>query len=98
MAENAKRSAADRRQWHYPDKSEHPDCEIYVHDKWCKACGICYSMCPKGVLSADKAGKPIVSDPDACIACYLCEILCPDMAITVHKERKKAGGKKGEDE
>ena len=99
MPENGTGSAEDRRKWRYPEQSEHPDTEVYVYEQWCKACGICYSLCPKGVLSADKAGKAVVTDPDACIACYLCEILCPDMAITVYKERKKpAGGKKGDDE
>jgi 2-oxoglutarate ferredoxin oxidoreductase subunit delta len=76
-----------KRRWHYPSREEHPDEQIFIYRKWCKSCGICYSMCPKNVLTADKAGAPVVSDPDACIACGLCEILCPDMAITVHKSR-----------
>jgi 2-oxoglutarate ferredoxin oxidoreductase subunit delta len=79
------------RQWHYPSKDEHPADEIFIYQKWCKSCGICYSVCPKSVLTSDKAGRPVVSNPDACIACGLCEILCPDMAITVHKKRKASG-------
>jgi 2-oxoglutarate ferredoxin oxidoreductase subunit delta len=102
---NAKASdpapAPDRRKWHYPDQSEHPDDEIYIHAPWCKSCGICYSICPKGVLEGDKAGRPIVAHPEECIACYLCEILCPDMAVTVHKKPRSkqaagAGGKSDE--
>ena len=81
------------RKWRYPDRSEHPDVEIFVYDKWCKACGICYELCPAGVLEADKAGCPVVAHPEKCLACNLCEMLCPDMAITVYKERKKAAGK-----
>jgi 2-oxoglutarate ferredoxin oxidoreductase subunit delta len=89
-------TAPDRRRWHYPVASEHPDRDIYVHEPWCKSCGICYSICPRGVLEGDRAGRPIVVHPEKCVACYLCEILCPDMAVTVHKEppskAKKASG------
>jgi 2-oxoglutarate ferredoxin oxidoreductase subunit delta len=87
-----------RRAWTYPPRSEHPDADVFVYDAWCKGCGICYELCPTGVLSADRGGRPIVEKPEACIACYLCEMLCPDMAITVYKERKKpaAGEKVGE--
>jgi 2-oxoglutarate ferredoxin oxidoreductase subunit delta len=90
-ASGAEAETGPKRQWHYPSYDEHPDEQIFIYDKWCKSCGICYSMCPKGVLTSDKAGRPVVSDPDACIACGLCEILCPDMAITVHKPRKGKG-------
>ena len=83
----------DRRKWHYPDATEHPDELIYIHAPWCKSCGICYSVCPQGVIEADKAGRPVVAHPEKCVACYLCEILCPDMAVTVYKEpaRKSKG-------
>ena len=81
------------RKWNYPAREEHPGEEIFIHRQWCKSCGICYSMCPRGVLTSDKAGRPVVSDPELCIACGLCEILCPDMAITVYRER--GGGAKG---
>jgi 2-oxoglutarate ferredoxin oxidoreductase subunit delta len=80
------------RAWRYPPRSEHPDADVFVYRPWCKACGICYELCPAGVLTADKAGYPVVSNPDACTACYLCEALCPDMAITVYRERGRAGG------
>ena len=76
-----------RRAWRYPPRSEHPDAEVFVYRPWCKACGICYELCPAGVLTCDKAGYPVVSDPEACTACYLCEALCPEMAITVYRER-----------
>lgn len=100
MADEVHKDSDDRRKWHYPDATECPDDAVYVYEKWCKSCGICYSMCPKGVFTSDKSGLPIVSNPDACIVCGLCEILCPDMAITVHKERpkKKTGAEKRGDE
>jgi 2-oxoglutarate ferredoxin oxidoreductase subunit delta len=83
------------RQWRYPSADEHPDDEIFIYDKWCKSCGICYSVCPKAVLSSDKAGRPVVAHPEACIACGLCEVLCPDMAITVYKKRGAEGESRG---
>jgi len=94
-------AAPDRRKWRYPDQSEHPDDPIYIHAPWCKSCGLCYSLCPHGVLEGDKAGRPVVAHPEKCVACYLCEILCPDMAVTVHKKPRSkaagdAGGKSGE--
>ena len=85
MTDPAKKEAA--RAWRYPPRSEHPDAEVFVYQPWCKACGICYELCPSKVLTCDKAGRPVVSNPDACKACYLCEALCPEMAITVYKER-----------
>jgi 2-oxoglutarate ferredoxin oxidoreductase subunit delta len=84
-------AGTERRKWRYPPRCEHPDVEVYVYDKWCKACGICYELCPGGVLESDKSGCPVVAHPEKCIACHVCEMLCPDMAITVYKERVKKG-------
>jgi 2-oxoglutarate ferredoxin oxidoreductase subunit delta len=81
------------RAWRYPPRSEHPDVDVFVYRPWCKACGICYELCPAKVLTSDKAGYPVVSDPEACTACYLCEAMCPDMAITVYKERGAGSGR-----
>lgn len=83
------------RAWHYPGRDEHPDREIFIYDAWCKACGICVAFCPAGVFTASRSGRPIVTGPEKCVICGLCEMMCPDMAITVHKERKRAGGKTG---
>nr|WP_035246180.1 4Fe-4S binding protein [Desulfogranum mediterraneum] len=56
---------------------------------WCKACGICMAFCPKQIISADKAGKPVIKEPEKCIGCRFCEIHCPDFAITVSESRPK---------
>jgi len=99
MTDREAKSEADRRQWHYPDASEHPDDAVFIYEKWCKSCGICYSLCPHGVFTSDKSGLPIVSNADACTACGLCEILCPDMAITVQRVRpvkSSDSGKRGQ--
>ena len=95
MAGNEAKSEAGGQQWHYPDATAHPDAAVFIYEKWCKSCGICYSMCPHGVFTADKSGLPIVSNPEACTACGLCEILCPDMAITVYKDPPARSGGSG---
>ncbi len=87
-----KEAPATERKWRYPSRDEHPDVEIFVYDEWCKCCGICYELCPAGVLEADKSGRPVVAHPEKCLACHMCEMLCPDMAITVYRERGKKGG------
>ncbi len=66
---------------------KHFDIAFY-HD-WCKACGICMAFCPKKIIHADRAGKPMVEEPDQCIGCRFCEIHCPDFAITVSERRPK---------
>lgn len=91
MVETEPAGESRERKWDYPAREDHPDDEIFIYGPWCKSCGICYSLCPQGVLTSDKAGRPVVSNPEACTACCLCEILCPDFAITVHK--KRGGGR-----
>ena len=55
----------------------------------CKACDICVSLCPAGVLGMVQApnstlGSMIeVVHPEACIGCKDCELHCPDFAIYV---------------
>lgn len=62
---------------------------VWVDVKRCKACDICVSVCPAGVLAMVAApnstlGSMIeVEVPDACIGCRDCELHCPDFAIYV---------------
>lgn len=62
---------------------------VWVNEKRCKACDICVSRCPAGVLAmqldAHKVlGKIVkVMYPQSCIGCMECELHCPDFAITV---------------
>ncbi len=62
---------------------------VWVNEHRCKACNICVSYCPAGVLAMrDDAsavlGKMVeVIHPEACIGCVECEIHCPDFAIMV---------------
>ncbi len=62
---------------------------VWVDTARCKACDICVSVCPAGVLSmkaepASTLGAMIeIIAIDSCIGCNDCELNCPDFAIYV---------------
>ena len=56
---------------------------IEVNYAWCKACGICYGLCPRSVLDKDELGKVIVKNEDNCTRCRICEDHCPDYCIRI---------------
>ncbi|MCK9453538.1 MAG: 4Fe-4S dicluster domain-containing protein [Sulfurimonas sp.] len=81
-------------------KTENPGNEpVWVNTNNCKACDICVSVCPSGVLGmkydpTSTLGAMIsVDNPEACIGCMECELSCPDFAIFVAdaKEYRAAG-------
>ncbi|MGO1368781.1 MAG: indolepyruvate ferredoxin oxidoreductase subunit alpha [Senegalia sp. (in: firmicutes)] len=59
--------------------------KLVVSKDWCKGCGICVELCPKGVLTLEN-GVINVEDEELCIKCGLCELRCPDYAIYIKKE------------
>ena len=65
------------------------DQPVWVNTDNCKACDICVSVCPSGVLgmkyeSTSTLGAMIsIIAPEACIGCNDCELHCPDFAISV---------------
>ena len=59
-----------------------------VNAKLCKKCGICYSLCPKGVLKAGADGCPEAVAPENCIFCNQCEMRCPDFVIRVGRNEE----------
>jgi len=59
-----------------------------INLKHCKACGICYAICPRKALAGDKLGKVYMSDPDKCTKCGICEAHCPDYVIFVRRDKK----------
>lgn len=80
-------------------KTENPGNQpVWVNTNNCKACDICVSVCPSGVLGmrydhTSTLGAMISIDhPEACIGCNECELTCPDFAIYVadRKEYKFA--------
>lgn len=62
---------------------------VWVDEVRCKACDICVSVCPAGVLAmrpepTSTLGAMIsIVAPNACIGCNDCELNCPDFAIYV---------------
>lgn len=72
---------------------------VWVNTSNCKACDICVSVCPSGVLamqyeiSSTLGAMITIEHPEACIGCSECELSCPDFAIYVadRKELKEAG-------
>lgn len=65
------------------------DVAVWVDESRCKACDVCVSNCPAGVLGmriepSAVLGKMIeVVHGDSCIGCRECELHCPDFAIYV---------------
>ncbi|ATW24418.1 4Fe-4S binding protein [Candidatus Formimonas warabiya] len=56
---------------------------VSVNEKYCKACGICIGLCPKGVYQENYLGKALVEDADKCTGCRICELHCPDFCLQV---------------
>jgi len=69
---------------------------VWIDITRCKACDICVSSCPAGVLSMRQDPTSTIGAiidivaPDSCIGCNDCELHCPDFAIFVAD--KKADG------
>lgn len=62
---------------------------VWVDTAKCKACDVCVSVCPAGVLAMKPeptstlgAMITIVAE-ESCIGCNDCELSCPDFAIYV---------------
>ena len=67
---------------------------VWVDTNRCKACDICVSVCPAGVIAmipepTSTLGAMIsVRDPQSCIGCNDCELACPDFAIYVADKKE----------
>ncbi len=67
---------------------------VWVNTNNCKACDICVSVCPSGVLgmrydpSSTLGAMISVDHPEACIGCNECELSCPDFAIYVADKKE----------
>ncbi len=74
---------------------EYPgDVPVWVNTDNCKACDLCVSVCPSGVLgmvyeTTSTLGAMIsVNNPESCIGCNECELSCPDFAIYVANKKE----------
>lgn len=62
---------------------------VWVDEVRCKACDICVSVCPAGVLAmrpeptSTLGAMLTIIEPSSCIGCNDCELNCPDFAIYV---------------
>jgi len=67
---------------------------VWVNTNNCKACDICVSVCPAGVLGmvyepTSTLGAMIsIVHPESCIGCMECELTCPDFAIYVAEKKE----------
>ncbi|HHF08687.1 MAG TPA: 4Fe-4S dicluster domain-containing protein [Kosmotoga arenicorallina] len=68
---------------------------IEIDKERCKACGLCISACPQGIIRFSsefnsKGYHPAEpNDPEAkCTGCGFCYMMCPDVCITVYRAVK----------
>jgi 2-oxoglutarate ferredoxin oxidoreductase subunit delta len=73
---------------------------VWINRDNCKACDVCVSVCPAGVLAmrydinSTLGAMVAVEHPESCIGCSECELSCPDFAIYVEERATlKAAGK-----
>lgn len=59
---------------------------IEIEISLCKACGICYRLCPTGAIVGNEKGEVVLKQPEKCIKCGMCEDHCPDFAILVRRD------------
>lgn len=54
-----------------------------IVDDGCVGCGVCWVVCPKGVLTGKFRNKAMVVSQEQCMGCFSCQINCPYGAIRV---------------
>ena len=66
--------------------------KITINREKCKGCLLCISVCPKGLICAEKelnrqGVKPVkFRETGECLGCMLCAVICPDCCIEVYKD------------
>jgi len=61
---------------------------VVINRVWCKGCGICIELCPKGALERDAEEKAEWRHAEKCIRCGLCELRCPDLAVELRRGKE----------
>ena len=65
--------------------------EVKIVEKYCKGCGLCIAICPKGkIFLKEEVNKKGVSAADVrddsdCKACMQCVLVCPEACIEIKK-------------
>ncbi len=62
--------------------------DVIINRSWCKACGLCYWICPTHALVEGDLKYPKVIK-ERCIGCLMCENVCPELAIDVVEVEKE---------
>ncbi len=75
--------AVEEDYWDNQQKKQGKLFDVAFFYDWCKACGLCASLCPRKIILNDESGKPYIEQMDRCSGCRFCVIHCPDFAITV---------------
>jgi len=64
--------------------------KVKILTQYCKGCGLCVEICPKGALETSEeitelGVRPVRPKPGAkCSGCMLCYVVCPDAAIVIY--------------
>ena len=67
---------------------------VWTIESNCKACDLCVSVCPAGVLAMRPDPHSVLGAmitiiaPEDCIGCNECELCCPDFAIYVADKKE----------
>jgi 2-oxoglutarate ferredoxin oxidoreductase subunit delta len=76
----------------YTYKGDDKVAKVIIAKDTCKGCGLCVTVCPKGILQLSKTEinakgySPIeVTDMALCIGCASCAKMCPDIVFTIEK-------------
>jgi len=65
---------------------------IEIDKEFCKGCQICFSFCPKSLISqSDKLNSSgylpaFFNDNGECSGCGICALVCPEVAVEVYSE------------
>ncbi|MDP8253104.1 MAG: 4Fe-4S binding protein [Candidatus Kaelpia aquatica] len=69
--------------------------KIIIKKDFCKSCGFCVNVCPKGILVMDDELNALgclpvkVIDESKCIKCFCCTAVCPEACIEIYEEDGK---------
>lgn len=64
-----------------------------IDENRCKACGLCESVCPRGVIAVNTERIEVNGLGCAeiinsgCVGCRRCVLMCPDIAISIAEEK-----------